>query len=287
MSKSKQKKTFNIVAKLVGWGKDGSGKVEIMTATPDLKVDNVCKVIIAEDVMRKQPIDFAFRKKQGLRIGGIVILRKAKSTRYKEVVCKEVETLSYSAKDGPCVINRGAAVYIEAPTKDNSRLPEKVTIASIKDTKPVRNLNEAIKAGVEMIDTVSIFGQPGIIVTGIDSDDDIIEIVMDFNEGNPDESAIREKITTELDIDSLRMMKSAKRAWRMVPTFNTKVDTDPHRQGKISAQYANIDYGTKDEPMWTRTNAVLRGSFTEWLIADASLQQGGKESQASLLYQLV
>lgn len=269
MPKTAPQTSFNIVAKLVSWGRDGVARVEPLSDVPGVTLPLEVHTRVAEDHKRLQLIDFAFRRKQGLRVGGAVLLWRSVIEPDGTIICREVHVMRESEKDGPCVVKRNAAVFIHAPETPTSRMPKRATVAVAAEAKRVKSLDACIIEAKMMVENMAIFGKPRLILTASQSGD-IEELPITIEEGSYTPEAVESAVRAGIDADSLKMITKSRTGWWLVPTFTTELEPEPHRQGKIAAQYANIDYGTADEPMWTRTNAVLRGSFSEFFLADVS-----------------
>lgn len=288
MPKRPQQPTFNIVAKLTSWGHDNVAKVELLTAIPGMALAGEVEAKVAEDHRRLQLIDFSFRKKQGLRIGGAVLLRKSVvDEKTKTIVCREVDIMRTTEKEGPCIVRRNSAVFIHAPETEVSRVPRHATVASLTDAKRVKSLKECISAAVRMVEDMVIFGRPGILLTSSAPNGTIEELPIPFTKEMSSPEAVEDIIRGHLDAETLKLMAKSKNGWWMVPTFVTELEPEAHRQGKVAAQYANIEYGSADEPMWTRTNAVLRGSFDDLFLADVSPVVEPEDNTPALLIDLL
>lgn len=263
-------RVYNVVAKVLGWGGDGSAKVEIMVDVGPLRTGSEMNAAVANDPKRRFQLDFAYRRaKQGLRVGGMVLLRKSVIDD-NGLCCKELDILSSSPKEGPCVILRNSAVWIHPPETATSMMANRVSLAKTGDAVRVSSFKEASEAAIAFVEECSMFGTPTLILTGLDDDDDICEIAVSFAVRKPTSEEVVEAVRTRLDLDTERLMKDGSRRWHIVPVIDLDVIIDVNRQSKVSAQYLNIDYKSAEEPEWTRTNAVLKGTFEEWFLADAT-----------------
>jgi hypothetical protein len=150
----------------------------------------------------------------------------------------------------------------------------------------VKSLSACIAEAKLMVENMAIFGRPGLFLTAT-RDGNVEELPIQIPEGAYTPDAVETAVRTGIDEESLKLISKAKTGWWLVPTFTTELEPESHRQGKIAAQYANIDYGSADEPMWTRTNAVLRGSFSEFFLADVSPTVEPTDSASSFLIDLL
>lgn len=279
--------TFNIVAKLVSWGRDGIAKVEPLMDIDGVEMAPEIQARVAEDHKRRQLIDFSFRRKQGLRVGGAVMLRKSTIDPDLGIVCKEVDIMRTTEKEGVCVVKRHAAAFIHAPESSTSRVPSFVSVAVLSEAKRIKTLRDCISSAVRMVEDNAIFGIPTLFLTSENRDGNVEELTIEFEKRAYAAEEIEAAVTAAIDTGTLSMIKKSKTGWWLVPTFKAEIEPEAHRQGKLNAQYANIDYGPADEPMWTKTNAVLRGSFNDFFIADVSPTIEPADSKTSLLVDLL
>lgn len=279
--------TYNIVAKLVSWGRDGIVKVEPLMEIPGVDLAAETTARVAEDHKRKQLIDFSFRRKQGLRVGGAVLLRKSVVDPALGIVCKEVDIMRTTEKEGMCMVKRNAATFIHAPENTSSRVPKYATVAVIGEAKRVKSLEDCIKAASRMVEDNFLYGVPTLLLTAVNSNGDIEELPISFEKRSHDPAEVEAIVTAAVDTDSLSMIRKSKAGWWMVPTFKGELEPEAHRRGKVNAQYANIEYGPDEEPMWTRTNAVLRGSYNDFFVADVSPVVEPADIKTSLLVDLL
>jgi hypothetical protein len=282
--KTSGQRYYNIIAKLTSWGKDGVATVEPLTDLNGVALPESMSVKVAEDRKRLQLIDFEFRRKQGLRVGGAVLLRKA-IVEDDLIVCKEVDIMRGREKEGPCIVKRNAAAFIHPPEIPNSRIPKNVTIAALSDAKRVKSLSECITTGLKLVEDARLFGVPSLILTEANSLGDVEEIPISFDDLSED--AISSRIAQSVDVESQKMMQASKKGWWLVPAFTTELEPYAHKTGKIAAQLANHDYGDLQEPLWTRTNAVLRGDFAEFFITDVSPICEPQDNSPALLLDLL
>lgn len=261
--------TYNIVAKLAGWGQDGVANVEVLTDVPGASFGAEMKARVAEDRRRLKLKDFGFWKQKGLRVTGAVLLRNAVIDPELGIVCREVYVMRDTQKDGPCIVKRNSAVYIHAPESSSTLVVKRATVAVLSDAKRVKTVDECVTFAKRMIEDMAILGQPALLLTVADPSGRIEELPISVPaDGSAD--AIEAAVQAGIDRDSEKMMAKSPTGWWLVPMFTANLETDPYLQGKANAQYANIKYGPADEPMWTRTNAVLRGVFSDFVLADIS-----------------
>lgn len=275
----------NIVGKLAGWGRDGVSRVEVTADVPGLPLGSIIDARVAEDVRRKHPIDFAFRKKEGLRVGGTVLLRRCR-IEGSEVVCKEVDMLAGSQRDGPCVTMRDSAVFLHKPD-GRSLAPSGVTIAPLPMARQVSSLDDATECAVAMVEDVRIFGSPSLLFTGLDDEGAVFELPVPLPGGQDEGFDVAAAMRAAVDADSRRLMTEVDDRWWLVAGFFGEIDPDPNRRSKFAALYANSAYGEPDEALWSRANAVIRGFGQEWFVADATPIEEPTDVDPRLLYDLL
>jgi len=283
---------YNIIAKVVGWTKDGGARVEALADFPGFPLGSELPATVAEDRKRIQLIDFEFRKrKHGLRVGGAVLLRKATIDPVKGIVCKDVDVMRAQEKEGPCIVKRNAAVYIHPPARAGTVMAKFATLAVLPDARRVKDVDEAANFAKRMVEDASIFGEPSLVLTAAGTGGTVEELPITLSSGHSPEQ-VESAVRAAVDPDTARLMKSSKQGWWLVPLFKTELEPDPHKQGKVSAQYLNASnsdrpYGPPDEPSWTRTNAVLSGRFSEFFLADVSPTNETTDSKPELLLDLL
>jgi hypothetical protein len=278
--------TYNIVAKLISWGHDGVAVVEVLTDVPGAPFGTEMNAQVPDDHRRLKMKDFAFWKSKGLRVTGAVLLRKAVIDPELGIVCKEIDVMRSTQKDGPCIVKRRCAVYIHAPAAASSAVVKSATIAVLGDAKRVKTIDECVSYAKRMVEDTSILGETSLLLTIADGDGRIEELPINIAAAS-DAMAVEAAVRAGIDVDSAKMMAKSKSGWWLVPTFTADLETDPFIQGKHNAQYAQISYGPPDEPLWTRTNAVLRGIFSDFIIADVSPTAEPADHEPQLLVDLL
>lgn len=278
--------TYNIVAKLISWGQDGVATVEVLTDVPGVAFGAEMKARVAEDRKRLKLKDFAFWKSKGLRVTGAVLLRNAVIDPELGIVCREVYVMRDNQKDGPCIVKRHSAVYIHAPSSQSTMVVTHATVAVLSDAKRVKTVDECANLAKRMIEDTAILGETSLLLTVADPSGRIEELPIKIPQG-ADGDAVAAAVRSGIDPDSAKMMAKSKAGWWLVPMFTAALETDPYLRGKANAQYANISYGPADEPMWTRTNAVLRGVFSDFILADVSPTVEPADNEPQLLVDLL
>ncbi|MBY3433154.1 hypothetical protein HFN89_03025 [Rhizobium laguerreae] len=278
--------TYNIVAKLVSWGQDGVAIVQVLTDVPGAPFGAEMQARVAEDRRRLKMKDFAFWKTKGLRVTGAVLLRWAVIDPELGIVCKEMDVMRRTQKEGPCIVKPHSAVYIHAPETPTSLTVRHATIAVLGDAKRVKTIDECVAFAKRMIEDTSILGKASLLLTVADRSGRIEELPINVPE-KADGEAVEKAVRGGIDPESARLMAKSSQGWWLVPMFDAELETDQYIQGKHNAQYAKIGYGPVDEPMWTRTNAVLRGEFSDFILADVSPTAEPQDIEPRLLVDLL
>jgi hypothetical protein len=286
VSKASPTTTYNIVAKLVGWGEKGVANVQVLTSVPGAPAGTEIQARVAEDRRRLKMKDFAFWKSKGLRISGVVLLRWAVIDEELGIVCKEMDVMRRTEKEGPCIVKPHSAVYIHAPETAGSLTVRHATIAVVGDAKKVRKVDECVTFAKRMIEDTSILGKASLLLTVADASGRIEELPISIPQG-ADATAVEKAVRSGIDAESAKLMATSPDGWWLVPMFDAELETDQFIQGKHNAQYVKIKYGPLDEPMFTRTNVVLRGEFSDFIIADVSPASEPQDNEPRLLVDLL
>lgn len=278
--------TYNIVAKLVGWGQDGVANVQVLTSVPGAPAGSEMQARVAEDRRRLKMKDFAFWKSKGLRVSGVVLLRWSVIDPDLGIVCKEMDVMRRTEKEGPCIVKQHSAVYIHAPEIAGSYTVKHATIAVLGDAKKVKTVDECVTFAKRMIEDTSILGRASLLLTVADASGRIEELPINVPE-KADAEAVEKAVRSGIDPESADLMAKSADGWWLVPMFDAELETDPYIQGKHNAQYVKIKYGSLDEPLFTRTNVVLRGEFSDFIIADVSPTAEPQDNEPRLLVDLL
>ncbi|MCS4089847.1 hypothetical protein [Rhizobium sp. BK176] len=286
VSKATPTTTYNIVAKLVGWGAQGVANVQVLTSVPGAPAGTEIQARVAEDRKRLKMKDFKFWKDKGLRVGGVVLLRWSVIDPELGIVCKEMDMMRKNEKDGPCLVKPNSAVYLHAPETVGSYTVSHATIAVVGDAKKVKKVDQCVTFAKRMIEDTSILGKASLLLTVADASGRIEELPINIPE-KADADAVEKAVRSGIDPESAKLMATSPDGWWLVPMFDAELETDPYIQGKHNAQYVKIKYGPFDEPMFTRTNVVLRGSFSDFIIADVSPASEPQDIEPRLLVDLL
>lgn len=260
--------TRNVPVRVLGWEHDevGGARVELLAAVGSMQIGTEAKATIRQVVIGRQPLDFSHLKKGGLRVGGIVLLRKVVEEADGAVSAKSVETLLHRESDGLAIVLHSAAASIVAPPPGTAMVNECI-VAMTGSAAAVTACDEGLMRVKASLTQACQFGRAGLIFTGEDRDGSAAEVIIGGDEVRTPEE-ILELFSDQCPREVAMMARKARLPWRMVPFFRGEVD--PDRSSRISAQRANFDYGVPDELLWTGTNAVLRAYAETWLVCDVT-----------------
>lgn len=275
--------TRNIPARLVGWEQEGGARVELLADTGTLTLGSVAKASLRPTALGRPGVDFDFLRKKGLRTGGIVLLRRVSDEGDGSLSAKSVETVVNRESDGLAYVLHDAAACILPPAAGTSMVAE-CMIAMAGDAVATRSPAEGIARMTTALDQACQFGIGGLAFTGEGRDGSVLEVVVGGDTARSS-GELAEEFIARCPRDVLQEARKSKGSWYLVPFF--RAEFDPDRSSRMSAQYANLDYGTPDEPLWTGTNAVLRAFADSWLVGDASVVAEVPGQSAMILLDLL
>jgi len=265
-SKMTPEHTCNVPARVLGWEDGGMAKVEILATVKGFQMGQQAVAGPRPAGPGRQAVDFGVLRKQGLRTGGVVLLRKAVPEEDGSIIARSIETLVGRERDGLAMMLHGAAASIMPPPPGTQMVAE-CMVALASEAVECKDIVEGVEAARSAVARACQFGRSGLIFTGEDSDGDALEVVVGGDaELRPEE--VLDLFIALCPHEISRQALRSKKPWRLVPFFRGEVD--PDRSSKVSAQRMNLEYGTTDEPMWNRTNAVLRAYVDSWLVCDLS-----------------
>lgn len=264
---------YNVPGKIVGWWEEVGAKIEMMVSIPDAHVHSgqVFNVTLRYDPKKldQHQITFLTLNKRGLRVGGVVLLRKMTIDENGVVTAKDADILIESPRYGHSYLSPNAAVSL-LPPPENSRMVTEGYVAMLNQAMKVSKVDDALKEIVLSLELARSFGLPGLVLTGEEADGAASELVV-IGDGDIDSEGIATTMKASLDAALIRHINK-KKSWYLVPIFKTEID--PDRASRISGQAANVDYGDDDELSWTVCNCVLRNPGTTagsgWMINDTT-----------------
>lgn len=258
----------NVPATLVGWEKEGRAKVELLADAEGFHIGSLISVGVRADKGRTPP-DFSVLNKQGLRVGGIVLLRRLRAGEDGELTARAVEILVMRESDGaPFVIQNAAASIRPAP--EGTAMVKEALVVMLSDAIAVRTLSEGVSKVGAILDQPGILGNPGLAYFGRTKDGEPIEVLIG-GDGPATSSELMSRLLRECPKDVIKDSRTSgttRAPWKLAPFFRAPID--PDRSSKLSAQAANHDYGSDEKPRWTTGNVVLRTIGDRWNVSDAS-----------------
>jgi hypothetical protein len=273
----------DVPATIRGWESEGRAKVELLARTEELTLGQIVTVGIRPDGKGRKASDFSFHNKQGLRLGGIVVMRKL---RLEEgaATCRSVEPITMRDNDGATFVMQEAAVCILPPPPGTAMVKEAL-VAMLGEAMPARSLSEGVSKILPQLDAPAVFGNPGLAYFGRLKSGDPVDVLVGAEPGttlSPNELVSRMLTGCPKDIikDS-RTSGTSRQAWTVCPIF--RVPVDPDRSSKLSAQAINLSYGTAEDASWTRGIVILRTVANRWHLCDASPIEDGNASKLAAL----
>lgn len=258
----------SVPARVLGWEDDGRARVALLAPAHDRQIGSVLVVGPRPDAKGRRPIDFAGLNKQGLRIGGIVLLRRLKLSS-EGSTARAIEALIMRESTGaPFVVQRCAACILPPP--DGTAVVGEALIAMLENDIAVRTLSEGVVRLPDVLDQPSVFGFPGVLFHGYARNGEPMETMVGADR-RTSVSELVARVLREVPKETIKESRTSgtnREQWRMTPLF--RIPIDPDRSSKLSAQAANFAYGSFDAPRWTLGGAVLRSAGDTWLLADAS-----------------
>jgi hypothetical protein len=261
---------LDVPATIRGWESDGKAKVELLTKSEGAALGQVLVVGVRPDAKGRTASDFSFHNKQGLRLGGTVLMRKLRVDE-AGATCRSIEPITMRDSEGATFVMQDAAVYVFRPPPGTAMVKE-CLVAMLGDAVSARTLSEGCTNIFSQLDAPAVFGSPGLAYFGADKAGNTIDVVIGGESGTmltPDQmvSAMIKQCPKEVIKDS-RTSGTSRPPWKLSPFF--RVAVDPDRSSKLSAQALNLAYGTFEDPRWTRGIAVLRTIGNQWHLSDAS-----------------
>ena len=135
---------------------------------------------------------------------------------------------------------------------------------------PARSLSEGLSKVLPNLEQPGIFGLPGLAFVGRTRAGEPVEVIVGGDRPMQANDLIA-RVLRECPKDIIKESRTSgttRKPWCLIPFFRAPVD--PDRSSKMSAQAANLAYGTAGEPRWTTGHVVLRAIFDKWHICDAS-----------------
>jgi hypothetical protein len=286
MVQDKPTQTFNIPAKILGWFEEVGARVEVLVPIPELRVraGQIFHTKLRYDPKKldKNQISFKFYYNNlGLRVGGIVLLKKVILEEADLITAKELDVLFETPRYGSVALTPNAAAFIMPPPTENTEVVEDGLIAILDDAEQIKgSIPKAVDAVQTALELASRYGKPGIIVTGETENGEAAE----YQVGGTGELSVEQimaSIAPSISAEDSKWITKSKKPWFLVPFFRANVD--PDRAGRFSAQRKNIKYGEDVEPLWTPCSCLLRNPGEEWFINDTTPLRDGDSTPLLLL----
>lgn len=280
---------FNFAVLIIGWSGDVDAKVESLVDLPDFGIAKGQQFVasLREDPKKLDKYQITFkthRDKNALRVGGIVLLRKALTESQELVTAQAADVLLEAPKYGQTYMFPRSAVSV-LPPPPGSMVVDEAYIASLNDAvavkKPLRDVLSDFHIKLEFIST---FGQAGLILTGEDADGEVAEYLV-FSKPELDLKDLEKSLEVAISRDLEKAIIKSKKPWFLVPIFKAPIDFDPARRGKLSALRSNIDYGADVDLNWTPCHCVMKSPGDAWYVNDVTPVED--KTPASLLIDLL
>jgi hypothetical protein len=258
----------NVPAIVRGWEKEGRARVELLAPAEGLPIGSEFVVGLRPDPKHRTPIDFAFLNKQGLRVGGIVLLRRLRASE-EGMSARAIEILKLKESDGASFVIQDAASCILPPLPGTAMVSEAL-VTMLSSAISARTLTEAIAKMVGNLDQPSLFGLPGLAYHGRTKAGEAVEVIVGGDAPMKGDELIA-RLLRECPKDVIKESRTSgtnREPWRLVPFFRAPID--PDRSSRMSALAANLAYGSAATPCWTPGIVVLRTISDHWSICDAT-----------------
>jgi len=260
----------DIPATIKGWESEGQARVELLASMENLSLGQIVVVGVRPDAKGRKASDFSFHNKQGLRVGGMVLMRKLRSED-GIATCRSVEPITMRDTDGASFVMQDAAVCI-LPPAEGTVIVKECLVAMLGDAIPARSLSEGITKIMPQLDAPAVFGIPGLAFFGKIKSGDPVDVIVG---AEPDSRLSQKDLVAAMlsgcpkdVIKESRTTGTSRTPWMICPIFRAPID--PDRSSKLSAQATNHSYGTAQNPMWTRGVVILRTIANQWHVSDAS-----------------
>jgi hypothetical protein len=299
MSTNDEVLRLNVPGKVKRWlEEDGGVTVELLSKFGDLDIGAVLDVTIRRrETDRNLAADFRFhRKKNNLRIGGVVFLRRLQIEEDGKATVIEAEVLLEREDDGPHFIFQNAHVYLYPPSKQGSMYVSEILVAMTSETISFTKRDDALARLPTALQQAAAFGLPGLMLVGLGTDGKEFWSVEDTIGGDEDFpiEAFMRAAAKKIDEEALPAIRKTKEAWHLVPFFKATVDEDMNRRGKISAQRDKlkskyeIDIGDGTlQKRWTPSNVVMRPNLETWLVCEAAFIDETADNEPKEMYDVL
>jgi hypothetical protein len=286
MNQDKPTKTFNVPVRIQGWFEEVGARVEVLVPIPELKIraGQIFHAKLRYDPKKldKNQITFKFYYgNMGLRVGGIVLLKKVMLEGDDGLSAKELDVLFETPRYGQVALTPNAAAFIMPPPAETTEMVEDGLIAVLDDAEQIKgSIASAVSAVQIALEMASRYGKPGIIITGETESGEAAEYQVGGTGDLPLEQILA-SIAPNISPEDGKWIAKSKKPWFLVPFFRANVD--PDRAGRFAAQRKNIQYGEDGEPLWTPCSCLLRNPGDGWVINDTTPLRDGDSTPLLLL----
>lgn len=299
MSTSDEIVRLNVPAKVRKWLDDGGATVELLSRFGALDIGTVLDVTMRRrETDRNLAADFQFhRKKNNLRVGGVVFLRRLQLEEDGKATVIEAEVLLERAEDGPHFIFQDAHVYLYPPSKKGSMYVSEVLVAMTAERIRFTRKDDALARLPTALQEAAAFGVPGVMLVGLGSDGKQFWSVEDTIGGDDAEFPIEAFVraaAAKIDEEAVPAIRKTKEPWYLVPFFKAPVDEDMNRAGKIAAQRdklkAKYEIDVGDgllQKRWTPSNVVMRPNLEGWLVCEAAFVDESADNDPKEMYDVL
>jgi hypothetical protein len=300
MSTSDEVLRMNVPAKVKRWLDEETGgvTVELLSKFGDLDIGTVLDVTVRRrETDRNLAADFQFhRKKNNLRLGGVVFLRRLQIEAEGKATVIEAEVLLEREDDGPPFIFQNAHVYLYPPSMEKSMYVSELLVAMTSETISFTKKDDALTRLPTALQQAAAFGIPGVMLVGLATDGKefwSVEDTIGGDEAFPIEAFLR-AAAMKIDEEALPAIRKTKEAWHLVPFFKALVDEDMNRRGKISAQRDKLKAkyevdvgGGAIQKRWTPSNVVMRPNLETWLVCEAAFIDETADNEPKEMYDIL
>ncbi|MGU3560154.1 hypothetical protein [Methylobacterium radiotolerans] len=256
--------TANVPAVVVGWEEDG---LRVRLIEPFGKFDVDAEVSARPAVARRGDSDVTIQKKrQGLRLGGVVVLLKA-SEGENGLEWRGLDTLKEKADQSEVRVFRRTPVTIFPPA-EKQLLVDRAAILLVSSAVSFQSITASIKAIEYAVEEGCLYGRCGLLIRGPDKKGRIHHhFVPPLEERNA--AVVMRTLMRQRLGDMLRHARDGRGSWKAIPYV--EMATDRLHSSRMSADRINLPYPLPDgSPGFKLCTAAIRYSSDDWTLSDAT-----------------
>jgi hypothetical protein len=263
--------TANVPAVVIAWEDDG---LRVRLIEPFGKFDAEAEVSARPAVARRGESDVTIQKKrQGLRLGGVVVLLKAAECE-TGLEWRGLDTLKEKADQTEVRVFRRTPVTI-FPPGENQLLVDRAAILLVSSAVSFQSITASIKAIEYAVEEGCLYGKCGLLVRGPDKKGGILHHFVPPLEERSAPLVMRTLMRQRLG-DMLRYARDGRGSWKAIPYV--EMATDRHHSSRMSADRINLPYVLPDgSPGFKLCTAAIRYSGEDWTLSDATPLAGTPE----------